>query len=258
MFKLTMETKGLMDRLKHLRERYLPRALAEALTKTAVAAKADLQHEMKDVFDRPSPWVLNAIFVKPATDKSLIAEVGFKEGGAHNVGRMLLPHVKGGARRLKASERAIAQVAAQQKTVSNNRFDKLLSGENYLAIGEGARRDHYGNIPRSEYVRILSRLKAFTKQGSAHNETARSKKRRAGKGPDYFIGAPGAGKLPFGVWARFKFALGTAIKPILIAIDRPKYEEGRFEFFFTVEHTFKTKFEPAFRVALTRWLGKVK
>ena len=95
---------------------------------------------------------------------------------------MLLPHVKGGARRLKASERAIAQVAAQQKTVSNNRFDKLLSGETYLAIGEGARRDHYGNIPRSEYVRILSRLKAFTKQGSAHNETARSNSGGPGNG----------------------------------------------------------------------------
>lgn len=256
MIKLEWETKAFINRLILLRERYFPRALAEALTKTAVQIKPDVQHEMRDVFDRPTPYVLNSLYVRSATDKTLEAEVGFKQGGRHNVGKMLMPHIQGGSRQLKASERAIASIAAQQKTVSRYRFDKLLSGENYLAIGEGARRDQYGNIPRSEYVRILSRLRAFNKEGSDHNETGRSKKRRAGRGPEYFIGSPGG--RPFGVWQRFKFAVGSAVKPILIAISNPKYEADRFDFFFAAQHSFKTHFEPAFKAALTRWLGKVK
>ena len=263
MINISIETKGLLDRLNELRNRYLPRALAETLTKTAVEVKASLQHEIRDSFDRPTPYVLNSLYVKPATDKDLVAEVGFKQGAGHpnghNMGKMLSPHMDGGPRRLKASETAIAQVAAQQQTVSRYRIDMMLSGNNYLAIGGGAAKDRYGNIPRSEYNKILSQLKAFTKEGSDHNETEKSKKRKGGRGPRFFIGSPGAGgKLPWGVWARFTFAFGSAVKPILIAIKSPHYEKGRFDFLLVVKHTFKSRFEPNFRAALERWIGKVK
>lgn len=259
---LDLDTKRLMDKAQGLRRTAIPYALSTALTRTALDAKKDLQHEMKDVFDRPTPFVLNSIYTTPATVKTLYAEVWIKNMGTagRRITNTLMPHIKGGPRNLKASEKAIAAVAAQQKQLGSVRFDMILSGQNYMAAGEGAKQDAYGNIPRGQYTAMLAGLRAFTKQGSDHNETTKSKKRkRKGATPKaaYFVGAPAAGRLPFGVWARYSFGMGSAIKPILINATRPHYE-NRFDFTFVVKLTRKRVFVAHFNRALTEVMKKIE
>jgi hypothetical protein len=45
----------------------------------------------------------------------------------------------------------------------------------------------------------------------------------------YFVGQPGGGKEPLGVWARYHFAHGYAIRPVLLFVSMPHYQQ-RFPF----------------------------
>src|ERR1035441_633525 len=62
--------------------RQLPFATAKALTRTAQLIKAAEVDEMRRVFDRPTPWTLNSVFITPATKDNLIARVWLKQDAA--------------------------------------------------------------------------------------------------------------------------------------------------------------------------------
>ena len=187
-------------------------ATAVALTHTAQDVKVAQVAEMERVFDRPTRFTLNSVFMRPATKANLVAIVWLKDfaGKGTPAEKYLAAQIEGGPRKLKGFERLLL------------RSGLLPTG--YSAVpGSAAKLDSYGNMSAGQIVQILSALKAFGEQGFAANRTDASKKRRGKKLPMFFVGRPGGGRLPRGVWQRFTFAHGSAIKPVLIFVRGPRY-----------------------------------
>lgn len=228
-----------IGRLNDMQRRQVPFATALALTRTAQEVRKAEIEEMKQVFDRPTPFTLNSLYLKAATKANLTARMWVKDISGRTE-HYLMPEIYGGARRLKGFERLL--------------MSKGLLPTGWMAVpGAGAKLDAYGNISGGQIVQILSAIKALGEQGYAANRTARSKHRRKNL-PELFVGRPGGGKLPNGVWQRFRFAHGSAIKPILIFVRGPRYAK-RFDFFGVgsrvAERVFRGIFEQALREALS-------
>jgi hypothetical protein len=231
-------------------ERQMPSIVARALSWTAVAVQKAEVHEMKDVFDRPTRYTLNSTYIQPATKQKLVAVVGIKEEASEGTPpvKFLRPEIAGGGRRLKKFERALRSVGV------------LPNG--YIAVpGSGARLDRYGNMSRGEINQILSYFRTNTSEGFSFNSTLASRKRRSdrlarrvgARSVQYFVGSPAGGKLPFGIWQRFTFSSGSAIKPILIFVHWVSYE-AIFDFQYVGEITVRKVFPREFSKNLARAL----
>lgn len=181
-------------------------ALARALTKTGVRVKGAEVELMKESFDRPTPYTLKSLFLKPATKKTLAAHVWVKDDSYTGTGtpasRYVLPHIVGGKRSVK-------------------RFEKNLQYAGYLppgwvtVPGQGARLDQYGNVSRGQIIQILSQLRIRLLAGY-DRDMARGRKgiaaqRRAGG--RFFVIPPGGSTQP-GVYQR-EF-MGRNITPVMI------------------------------------------
>ena len=70
-------TRGMDDLVR----RQVPFATAQALTRTARAAAADLKRELGSVFDRPTPFIANSPFATSASKARLEATVGIRDKG---------------------------------------------------------------------------------------------------------------------------------------------------------------------------------
>lgn len=221
-------------------------ATAKALTETAVLVKKAEIHEMRDVFDRPKPNTLDAIYIKAATPDNLSATVGIKNyaGKGIEASKYLAAQIKGGSRRIKRFEKALQSVGA------------LPPG--YRAVpGSAAKMDAYGNMQGGQIVQILSFFRSFPEAGYKANMTdkGRAKLARGTKtkqGFTYFVGRPGD-RLPLGIWQRFRFATGSAIKPVIIFVPSTTYE-AVFDFEYvarsTVDKTWHSEFTKALANAL--------
>lgn len=235
---------NIKDAVRHLdaiQRKHIPAAAMRSLNYTARKVQEAEIKEMRDVFDRPNPNTLKAIYIKPATLRRQSAEIGIKDEAGKGVpaSKYLLAQITGGTRRLKRFEVALRSVGV------------LPSG--YWAVpGDAAKLDAYGNMSAGQIVQILSYFKAFPEAGFRANITdkRRAALRKGSKrklGYEYFVGRPGAGRLPLGIWQRFRFAKGdTAIKPILIFVSRSLYEK-RFDFEYVARKTVEREFDPAFR-----------
>lgn len=216
----------------------VPFATAVALTRTAVKVKEAEYNEMRDVFDRPTPYTLNSLYSRGATKQNLEAVVWLKYDTSKGTpaDKYLLPQIRGGSRPLKRFEVALRSVGA------------LPSG--YFAVpGSAAALDAYGNMKPSQIVQILSYFRAFPEAGYHANITAKRKQKLGRQGIAYFVGAPGDGKLPLGVWMRRSFSHGSAIKPILIFVKSVLYAE-RFDFNYVAQKTVQREFSGQFSRAL--------
>jgi hypothetical protein len=189
----------------------IPLATAKALTFTIQAVQAAEKTEMTKVFDRPTPFTLNSLYVQSATPSRLIARTWFKD--LRFKAHYLVPQVEGGDRPLK-------------------RFEKFLQSKGLLPVGmfavpgERAELDAYGNMSRGQLVKILSALQALPEAGYLANRSQRSAKRRRKQLVDYFVGRPKPAA-PMGVWQRIGT---TGLRPILIFVKAPHYKK-RFDFY---------------------------
>ncbi len=144
-----------LSALEGFSTRRMNAAIATALSRTASDTKAALQREMRDSFDRPTPFTLNSVFVKRATATDLTAEVGIKDdqAGTRPAQRWIRWQVYGGERTMKA-------------------FERLLVAHGYMrdgdraVPGQAAKLDAYGNISRGQIIQILSQLGIESGPGS--------------------------------------------------------------------------------------------
>lgn len=222
--------------------RQVPYAAALALTRTAQDAQQAELREMRDVFDRPTPWTMSGTYVRPATRTNLQASVGLKDFAGKGIpaATFLAPQIAGGARRLKRFESALKAAGH-------------LPDDFRVVPGSGAQLDAYGNIKPSQIVEILSYLRAFPEAGYRANMTDRRRQRLARgsktkQGFTYFIGRPGD-RGPLGVWKRYAFARGTAVRPILIFV-RQAYYRAVFDFEYVATTTATRAFPVQFETAL--------
>lgn len=234
-------------------------AASQALTKTARHAVDELRQVMQRVFDRPTPYTLNALRVTPATRDNLTARVEFRQnaGKGTDADRFLGPQVFGGGRNRKRSENALGRVG-------------LLPGQ-FTVPGAAAEMDAYGNMSRGFTVKLLANLQAFGEEGYRANATARTLARtaKAGRsaagwrtinGKEYFVSRGPSGQvrgrpqhLPAGVWQK-SGTHGVDVRPVLMFVEAPQYAP-RLPFYESVDEVFSDRFDEEFTTALDRALG---
>lgn len=225
-FSISVDSSQLEANVRDHVENQLPYAISRALNETGKATQAVLLYTMARSFDRPTPYTLNSLRLIPATKQKLMAQIGFKDDSFKGTPatKYLTPEVEGGDRGMKRIESLLRQRG-------------YLPAGMFVVPGNGAQLDAYGNFSRGQYSKILSQL--YASRDAAQNETTRSRKRK-GRNPArdvrYFVGQPGGGKLPLGVWARFQFAHGSSIRPILLFVKQPHYDP-RFAFYDVAQTT---------------------
>lgn len=272
-FDLSFDVERLYWKLDEAKLKHVPFALANALTITAGQAKDALEREIKDVFDRPTPYVQkSARFTRTSKKGPFFVYVFISEDKAKGAApsKILKPHVVGGRRNQKRHEILLSQVGA---------FGGM--GEGFTRPADrtgGAKLNQYGNLPASKYVQILSQAKAFKEQGSNANETKRSKARS--KNRTRFFIAPGDRFTA--VWERYGSTQGktttakaSSIKtrkqinvkssilprkrrPVLIFIDKANYEAERLDIPFVVKIAHEKNFKKNFGFALARAIRTAK
>jgi hypothetical protein len=234
------ETSAMLREMRYTTSQ-IPFATAVALTRTAVDVREAEYKEMRDVFDRPTPYTLNSLYIVPATKQRLSALVSMKTdaGKGTPATKYLAAEVLGGVRRLKRFELALRNAG-------------VLPQGYFVAPGAAAKIDPYGNIDRSQIVSILSYFQAFPEAGYTANITARRKAKLAKTtlshaGFSYFVGRPGGGKLPLGIWQRF--SLQRQIRPIFIFLKSVLYTR-RLDFDYVAKVTIDKQFLPELKRAI--------
>ena len=231
-------------------------ALKEALNKTAEQAKSEVLTEMKKVFDRPTPFVLNSLRIKYATKPKPEAELAFKDiNSAVSAKTMVLPHVDGGTRSFKGMEARLRGIG-------------LLPSGWKAVPGAGAKVDAYGNMSKGQISQMLNVLGSYTESGFNKANIGTRKRLAAGSakrnafGFVYWVN-PAVGKrsghlLP-GVYQRVKTGFGTSLKPILIFVNSVNYRK-RLDFYGITERVVSRdmagNFSEAFDKALSTSLLK--
>ncbi|KAA5603020.1 hypothetical protein F1188_20020 [Roseospira marina] len=213
-------------------DRQVPFAMMNALTRTANAAKDRARDEIDRVFDRPTKYTRNSLFVRAARKARLEASVNIKDFAPKGTPafKYLAPQIEGGPRREKRFERAL-QAAGH------------LPRGTRAVPGEGIDLDRSGAVSRGQITKILSYLRASPDPMQNRGATAGRRVRRRDQ---YFLGRPkNQPDLPEGVWKRER----SRLVPTLVFVRRAEYRP-RFAFADIIHGTVEDEFGGHFRDAL--------
>lgn len=241
--KARINTKGLAGALADLRGLSggaMREALADALNHTANQARKALRVEMNDVFEQPSPWVLDSIFMQNATPQRLESALWVKENKVGGTGKgfddWLAPQVFGGARLHKGSEKLLREAG-------------ILPAGRFIMPGAAARLDADGNISRGQVVQIISGLKAFKGKSARLNATSSRRSRQKGNATAFFVMY--RGKTPIGVAERRDSQMGI----VLAFVSQPRYRQ-RLRFHEVVEQVANAQLVPNVDKAIARVMSR--
>lgn len=201
----------LLRQVDKIRKERIPRALKEAANESGRYIHGALRSEMREVFDRPTPWALGGLRFKLATEAKPLVRIWIEEtpGKGIPAARFLAAEIEGGPRKLKRFERAL--IAA----------GKMPPGSRAVP-GRQAPLDAYGNVPGPFIVRMLSDLRAFGESGYRANR--RGKRTGARKTNYFFIPRPGDGKPPGVYWHMPNGLLGVVFHFVSSATYRKRYD----------------------------------
>lgn len=208
--KITSNVKDVIRALEK-QQKQVRFATAVALTRTAQIAKREVEGEMRTKFDRPTPYTLRSVFIKPASAKSPVLEASafIKDraigGGQQLSTAELLQHqFAGGKRAEKRSEWRFIQAG-------------LMSLGEFLVPGKGAKLDRYGNMSRGQLQQIMSQVRVGVDPYAYASKSRRSLRNQA-KAGKYFWSY--GDHLPRGVWLRVGL---RGVLPVLLVVKTPKY-----------------------------------
>lgn len=235
LIRVNIDTAKVKADLQGVFEREIPFAIAQALTWTAQEAKEAVKVEMGKVFDRPTPFTLNSLYVSPAKKANLQAEVLIKDEAQKGTPafKYLRAQIEGGPRNQKRSERALSWAG------------KLPPGMQTVP-GAAAPLDQYGNVKRGMHTRMLTAVGGMGTDPT-QNMTARSRGRRKML---FFVGRPGGGRLPLGIWQR----TAEGIRPWLIFVSGVRYRK-RLDYEGIVARVVETKFESNLEKSIEKTLS---
>lgn len=224
--KLTIAIDGLkqaQDSLRGFSDRRMRSVLASTLTATAKDAADAVKADMLRVFDRPRPFTLGGVRIKPANASDLTAEVFLAEEGAggRGAGKYLKAEVRGGQRRQTGLERALQKGG-------------LMQAGWFVVPGPGARLDQHGNVERSQILQIARGISGM-----------RSKAQAKKAGGDFFaVTTRDKGRLPPGIYLR---PTGKRARPVLVLqfVRSAKYSK-RLDFEGIVTSAVGRRFVPNF------------
>lgn len=245
-YRVTGDIKEIEQHLSATERRHIPFATALSLTRTAQFIAKKEQEEIGRVFDRPTPFARNSLFVWPATKQRLYAEVKIKDEGTMVVKPIMFlkAQIYGGQRERKRFEVALIR----HRKMPPNAF---------AIPAVGADIDQYGNMSRGQLQQILSDLQA--RFDPRQNTTAASRGRRLRartRSTTYYFSTFPPSKqtahLRPGIYVRRKFGWGvkgTTILPVLIFTTKARYRK-RFDFFRIAEQTGRMRWPIEFKLAL--------
>ena len=252
--KVTIDASDLRRAVADLRNIGKQAAFAQvvALTRTAVALKAVEQDEIRRVFDRPTPFTQNSLYVSAATKSFPEARLGLKDGtGA--AGRQVPPakylaaEIDAGSRHRKAFERALQRNGAMPDGW-------------FLVPGRDAQLDAYGNLSRRSIQQILSQLSIHDTQGRVRplrsGSDAKSKALRARAfsraGGQYFALPARHGRLKPGIYQRERRG---PLRVIALFVRHVSYRR-RFDFHGVAEQAYPEIFAAKLDEALDQYAGR--
>ena len=221
--------------MKDIPARVVPYAASTALTRTAkIAATKDLPDAMRAVFDRPTPFTLNSLFVKASTKETLTARVMVKDTASRGVvpEKFLFPEVSGGGRNEKGFEKAL-------------RYGGWLKSGQRAIPGDDMPRDSYGNVSGPAIRNILATLE---KPGGGRA----AKGKRKGRFKDgIFAGVIGKTS---GIWQRD----ARGLKPLFIFTSKAPLYRARLDFDGIALNAANTHFKTEFKRAFEEMRAKAK
>jgi hypothetical protein len=204
-------------------------AASLAANKTAQAVKQGFVGEIKAKIDRPTPFALNSIAIRPATKEyPNEASVWLKKDTEQAMlsEQYLGPQIYGGKRLDKRFESALKRVGVMPQSLQA----VIPESESWAADI-----DQYGNLKASQIVQIISYFQAFGEVGYRANMSARRKGKIAAKqgatigGREYFAVLEKArGGLPPGIWAK-RGTHGVDVAPVILFVSPARYRK-RLEF----------------------------
>lgn len=247
MLKVDISVEGIQINIKNLEavKRRIGNAAITALNETGKLVKDELREQMTRVFDRPTPYTLNALYVKRATaEKPAVTIAPRMFAGKGTVPeKYLWPQVFGGDRNLKRHEQALKRIG-------------ILPPGMYAVPGSAAQLDAYGNMSRGQIIQILAYFKAFGEQGYRANITEKGKAKlkrgtKKKRGMEYFAVISQRSHLKRGIYQKVSFGFGKAIRPVMMFIKSPSYRK-RYEFGKIAEAKAKQVFRGLYLAALNR------
>jgi hypothetical protein len=266
--KLSIKYEGLEElkrSLTELEKEQFPYAMARTLTKIAQNTQVSEYLSMQREFDRPTPYVLNSLYIRPCSKTAIEkgAEVGFKDymgGGTNKRGANIVePHASGGDRNTKAFENALRKMG-------------ILDNDLYVTPSASCKLDAYGNIPAGLIVQIMSYFKAFPDSGFRSNITDKRKaklkagrqtKKRVTLGYEYFVShgsgfGSGGQHLPPGIYYK-RTGVGKTgnLTRIFQFVKKPQYRK-RFPFTETAKEIFNRDFKPIINEMMNEALKTAK
>jgi hypothetical protein len=210
--------------------RVIPYAAAAALTRVAVRGQKAVVAQMPRVFDRPTPYTLNSLYVQTARKDKLVAQVAVKTKAGNSAvasENFLYPEVFGGARKAKRFENAFRYAGI------------LPRGASMVASQASGLLDAYGNLSGPRMVQLISYFGGFGEQGYRANMSAKGRQRLAKarrseggyktiNGVRYFAITPGMANfnrqgLAPGIYAA-RGIHGSNVRPVLLFTRQaPRY-----------------------------------
>lgn len=193
-------------------------------------------------FASPTPFTLRGIRSTTATVQRPETQVGFKELDVGRPEHYLEPQVEGGGRPLKRLERLL-------------RDKGILPEGMFVVPGPAARKDQYGNWSRGEIQQVLAALGASA-DPLTRTDLNRTRGTRRGIRPAqrkrrlYWVGRPGTGRLPLGIWAVGE-TVGKRqdrIRPVAWITRQPRYTR-RWDFHGEARHIARAKVMDAIKQA---------
>ncbi|TAK50249.1 MAG: hypothetical protein EPO23_03320 [Xanthobacteraceae bacterium] len=247
---ISADIDGLASRLDAFQRDSVPFWTSKALNDTANDIKDAEVAEMARVFDRPTRFTLNALYVKFSSKSNLTAAVLFKDGGASiPAWRYLGPEVEGGSRRQKSYERRLVQFGAMRQ-------------DEVAVPAQGIKVDQYGNIPGSTWQIIMADLGYM--RDPNQNSTARSRTGRKGKArgrymvlrPDAALGHPNLVRnVPPGIYWRQSGS--RAIVPVIAFVRAANYKP-RLPFYDIAKRVMQQRFAENFRKAMAQYPARYR
>jgi len=251
--KITIEAKGL-DALRLQIAglgRKIKTAQVAALNSAAFVGAKETSEAVAKTFDRPTPWVKGSVRYKKATKDRVEVQIDFDKWGNKTgvtVEKVLQAQIHGGQRKLKRHEIALQRAG-------------ILPPGMAIAPGPAAKKDAYGNMSAAQIVQIISWFKAAGEQGYSANmrdggkRLGRDNKKTGAKGFAYFALRTPYGKLQPGIYQRFTFGFGSAVKPVMYFIKPPTYKK-RLDFYGIAEKAARKEFDRAFAMYAKQFLSE--
>lgn len=218
-------------------------AAAVAITSTAKLGQKAVQDDMREKFDRPTRTTIKGVIIKSARKSDLTAKVFIKDypfsKNPYSLAQILSHQFTGGPRIRKVLETRFEQVG-------------LITGNEYLVPGAGARLDRYGNISRGQIQQIMSQMRVGLDLYAYASNSKRSQRNQDRAGRMFW--SRGDKHLQRGVWLRVsKYRL----KPVLLVVRRPQYRK-LIDMQQIVQRVVDRNFDNEFRKALDNALSTAR